>query len=280
MASAILPRATQDPKSLTGRTYGYVRATPVKDVKGPEAQAEIIATYCRRIGRRLDDVFCDDAPSGGLPLAEREGGKNLRLNLRKGDHIVAARFDLMFRSTIEFGKTLGVWAKLGVVVHFCDVPAGPLDPEDPLTRHLIDLLVLFNASRSRRIATRCRAVSDRLKAEGRRNSRFAPFGFKWERRGQFWFLAPEPNEQPLCIQAAKMRLEGYSWHQIRRYFAYEWKVRNRRGNQFGYTEIREMTFRGLELLKADGSLDGESSPSPRVCDSRVQAPSSAPLPAC
>jgi hypothetical protein len=32
-----------------------------------------------------------------------------------------------------------------------------------------------------------------------------------------------------------MRLKGYSWHQIRRHFAYEWKVRNRVGNQFGYT---------------------------------------------
>jgi DNA invertase Pin-like site-specific DNA recombinase len=254
MISAILPRATQGPKSLTGRTYGYVRATPIKEVEGPEIQAEIIATYCHRIGRRLDDVFHDDALSGALPLSEREGGKNLRLNLRKGDHIVAARFDLMFRSSIEFGKTLDVWAKLGVVVHFCDVPAGPLDPENPLTRHLIDLIVLFNASRSRRIATRCRAVSDRLKAEGRRNSRFAPFGFKWERRGRHFFQVADPDEQRLCIKAAEMRLEGFSWHQVRRYFAYEWRVRNRRGNQFGYAEIRELTFRGLELLREAGSL--------------------------
>ena len=108
---------------------------------------------------------------------------------------------------------------------------------------------------SRRVATRCKAVSRSLRAEGRRNTRFAPYGFKWERRGQFWFLAPEPNEQRLCIQAAQMRLKGYSWHQIRRYFAYEWKVRNRRGNQFGYTEIRELTFRGLELLREAGSLE-------------------------
>jgi DNA invertase Pin-like site-specific DNA recombinase len=262
MASAILPRATQDPKSLTGRTYGYVRASIVSEVESPEAQADIIATYCRRIGRRLDDVFHDEALSGALPLSEREGGKDLRLNLRKGDHIVAARFDLMFRSSIEFGKALDVWAKLGVVVHFCDVPAGPLDPDNPLTRHLIDLIVLFNASRSRRIATRCRAVSDRLKAEGRRNSRFAPFGFKWERRGRHSFQVPEPNEQRLCIQAAQMRLEGFSWHQIRRYFAYEWRVQNRKGNQFGYTEIRELTFRGLELLQAAGSLGADPAVQP------------------
>ena len=54
-----------------------------------------------------------------------------------------------------------------------------------------------------------------------------------------------------------MKLEGYSWHQIRRYFVYEWRVRNRVGNQFGYTEIREMTFRGLELLRAAGSFEAD-----------------------
>src|SRR5262249_49324596 len=139
MMSAISPVTSKGAPPSTGRTYGYVRASILGDVETPEAQAEIIATYCRRIGRRLDDVFSDDAPSGGLPLAEREGGKGLMRGLHKGDHIVATRSDLMFRSSIEFGKTLRVWADLGVVVHFCDVPAGPLDPENPLTRHLIDL---------------------------------------------------------------------------------------------------------------------------------------------
>ena len=86
-----------------------------------------------------------------------------------------------------------------MVVHFCDVPAGPLDPENPLTRHLIDLIVLFNASRSRQIATRCRRVANSLKAAGRRYTRFAPFGFAWEERGGFTFLVPEPIEQRLCI---------------------------------------------------------------------------------
>ena len=116
---------------------------------------------------------------------------------------------------------------------------------------------MLSGSRSRRISQRCREVSNDLKVQGRRNTRFAPYGFRWEKRGEFWFLAPEPNEQVLCIQAAKMRLEGYSWHQIRRYFAYEWKVKNRVGNQFGYTEIRELTFRGLELLQAAESLEAD-----------------------
>jgi DNA invertase Pin-like site-specific DNA recombinase len=262
MTTANLTTTPGETPLITGRTFGYTRATIIKEVESPEAQAAIIATYCHRIGRRLDEVFSDDAPAGALPLAEREGGKGLMLNLRKGDHIVAARFDLMFRSSIEFGKTLRVWADLGVVVHFCDVPAGPLDPENPLTRRLIDVIVLFNASRSRGTATRCRAVSDRLKAEGRRNSRHAPYGFKWERRGQHFFQVADPAEQRLCIKAAQMRREGFSWHQIRRYVAYEWRVKNRVGNQFGYAEIRELTFRGLELLEAAEPLEADPAARP------------------
>jgi hypothetical protein len=149
-----------------------------------------------------------------------------------------------------------------VVVHFCDVPAGPLDPENPLTRRLIDVIVLFNASRSRGIATRCGAVADRLKAEGRRNSRYAPYGSRWERRGELSYQVPDPYEERLCIKAAQMRLEGFSWHQIRRYFAYEWRVRNRAGNQYGYTEIRELTFRGFELLQAAEPLEADPAARP------------------
>jgi DNA invertase Pin-like site-specific DNA recombinase len=254
MTSAVLPPKPRDPATPSGRTYGYVRASPIKDVESPEKQARIIATYCRRIGRQLDEVFSDDASSGGLPLTEREGGKRLLQNLRKGDHLVVARADLMLRSFADLGRTLGAWAELGVVVHLLDIPVGPLDPESAVYRHVIDTLVLFTRSTSRRISQRCREVSYDLKVQGRRNTRFARYGFRWEKRGEFWFLAPEPDEQRLCIQAAEMRLEGYSWHQIRRHFAYERKVKNRVGNQFGYTEIRELTFRGLELLRAAGSL--------------------------
>jgi DNA invertase Pin-like site-specific DNA recombinase len=257
MPSSASHRTPGETPLPAGRTYGYIRASHDSEVEIPETQSKIIATYCRRIGRRLDDVFSDEAPSCGLPLAEREGGKALMRGLRKGDHIVAARMSGMFRSFIEFGKTLDAWARLGVVRHLCDVPAGPLDPEDPLTRHLIDLLVLFNASRSRRIAARCRAVSDRLKAEGRRNSRYAPYGSRWEKRGGLSYQVPDPDEQRLCIKAAEMRLEGFSWHQVRRYFAYEWQVRNRKSNPFGYTEIRELTFRGLELLRDAGAQEAD-----------------------
>lgn len=255
MTSAVPPSEPRVSTAIMGRTYGYVRASTIEDVESPEDQAEIIAAHCARIGRRLDDVFSDDASSGGLPLPEREGGGGLVRELRKGDHLVVARADLMFHSFVDLSRSLGARAEQGVIVHLCDSPVGPLDPESAPARLAIGLLAVFSGSVRRRASTRCRQVSDSLKSQGRRNTRFAPYGSRWERRGRLTVMASEPAEESLCLRAAELRLAGYSWHQIRRYFAYEWKVRNRQGNPFGYTEIRELTFRGLDLMRAAGRLD-------------------------
>jgi putative DNA-invertase from lambdoid prophage Rac len=250
MTSTFLAHEARDPMPITGRTYGYVRASNLEEVESPEDQAGIIASYCHRTGRHLDGMFDDDALSGGLPLAEREEGKRLLLTLRKGDHIVVARLGRVIRSYIEFGDLLDGWAKLGVTVHLCDLPVMPLDPENTLCRQVIDMLVSFTSSRRRRISTRSKDACYYLKADGRRYARYAPYGFKWEERGRITFMVPDPEEQRICRKAAGMKIEGYSFHQIREYLAYTWKVRNRKGNQFGYEEVRKLVFRGGELMHA------------------------------
>ncbi len=75
-------------------------------------------------------------------------------------------------------------------------------------------------------------------------------------------MVPEPDEQRICVKAAEMKIEGYSFHQIRRYLAYTWKVRNRKGNQFGYEEVRKITFQGLKLLRAARSLEADPAARP------------------
>jgi DNA invertase Pin-like site-specific DNA recombinase len=249
MTSTFLAHEARDPIPITGRTYGYVRASHLEEVESPEDQSGIITTYCHRIGRHLDGMFDDNSLSEGLPLSKREGGKRLLLTLRKGDHIVVARLDLLIRSYIEFGDLLARWAELGVTVHLCDLSV-TLDPQEPSSRLLIDILVSFTESRRRRISTRSKDACYYLKADGRRYARYAPYGFKWEERGRISFMVPDPDEQRICLKAAEMKIEGYSFHQIRRYFAYTWKVRNRKGNEFGYEEVRKLVFSGAKLMHA------------------------------
>jgi hypothetical protein len=55
----------------------------------------------------------------------------------------------MCRLFAELGRILDGWARQGVVVHLCDLPVGPFDPESPLYRHAIDLINRFNDSTRR-----------------------------------------------------------------------------------------------------------------------------------
>jgi hypothetical protein len=87
-----------------------------------------------------------------------------------------------------------------------------------------------------------------MKKEGRRCSRHAPYGYRWERRGKETFAVPAPSEQVILRRVVELREQGYTLDRIRQYLNYEWKVRNREGNEFGSTEVRNMVVRGAEML--------------------------------
>ena len=86
------------------------------------------------------------------------------------------------------------------------------------------------------------------KAEGRRYSRIAPFGNKWQRRGKTTLMVAAPREQQIMRRVAEMKTVGYSIDQIRQYLAYEWQVKNRNGRDFGSKEIAAWRFAELNCV--------------------------------
>jgi DNA invertase Pin-like site-specific DNA recombinase len=228
------------------RTFGYVALIDPR-VESPEVQRENIERYCQQIGRRVDGLYVDTAASGKLRLFEREAGRQLLHRLRRNDHVVFARLDCLDRSFKGFGTTLKVLGNLGVVVHLCDVP-GVLDPRDPYIRVLIKMLVSFTEYERRMIGLQTGQALNSLKAEGRRYSRFAPYGFEFQRRGKKTVMVPKPREQEIRARVVALSADGYSTEQIREYLAFEWKVRNRNGNTFGRTEVANMVARGTQWL--------------------------------
>ena len=230
------------------QTFAYVLASADPEVESTAVQTAIIKDYSRRIGRQIDVVFTDDADAGWLHLIDREAGKSLLTALGKGDHVVVAGIHRMFVSFTEFGETLGRWAALGVVLHLCNVPQCPLDPENAFSRLMIQFILTFAGQKRHSLSIQNRQALARLKAEGRRCSRHAPYGFRWEKRGQHSYQVPEPGEQQLCIRMARLYMEGYSFHQIREFLAYSARIKNRMGKAFGYTEVRKMVYRGAQFL--------------------------------
>lgn len=52
------------------------------------------------------------------------------------------------------------------------------------------------------------------RAKGRRTSKYPPIGFRWQRRGRHWYLAPDERERQVVRLVLRWRGEGRSWAAI------------------------------------------------------------------
>jgi DNA invertase Pin-like site-specific DNA recombinase len=172
------------------------------------------------------------------------GGQLMEV-LSRGDLLVVASMDRLSRKLDSFANLLDAFHRLGVVLHVPDL--GTIDPRHPKARALIESLIYFADQQPILRGMRTRESHATLRASGEWCTRHAPFGTRWKKRGGKTYAVPDPNEQAICKKVAELRIAGYTWHQIRQYLAYEWKVRNRNGKEFGYEEVRKMALRGAAL---------------------------------
>jgi hypothetical protein len=113
---------------------------------------------------------------------------------------------------------------------------------------LIGMTVAFAWYGKKMVGVRVKESFAEMKKEGRRCSRHAPYGSRWERRGKKTVAVPAPEEQEIVRRALELSEAGYSLDRIRQYLNYEWRVTNREGNEFGSTEVRNMVVRGAAML--------------------------------
>ena len=88
-------------------TSGYIRvSTTEQATSGDSLETRRIQVlgYCLIKGWELDEVFVESGVSGSDPLADRPEGEGLLARAQKGDSIVTAKSDRMFRSASD---TLG-----------------------------------------------------------------------------------------------------------------------------------------------------------------------------
>jgi DNA invertase Pin-like site-specific DNA recombinase len=240
--------------------FGYVLAAIDPRAEGVEAQSEAIEGYCRRAGLSLHGVYCDVASAGRLPLSDREAGSKLQQHLQPGDHVIVANLDCMVSTGIRCGAVaLDGWCRRGVSVHVLR-PACYLDASSPDVRKLAGMFVELAEAANRAVGALRMEAKQRAVAEGRRYSRFAPYGYRHVKRDGKYFLVPEPSEIAIRDRVLELDAEGWSTDRIRQHMAYEWRVRNRKGNEFGYTEVYRMIRRGLAEKEAEAATAAESSP--------------------
>jgi DNA invertase Pin-like site-specific DNA recombinase len=174
-----------------------------------EDQRERIGDYCRQHGWRLVEVVTDDGVSGG----RRERLERLAERVRATDAraIVVYHLDRFARDLAATLDYLRRFAKRGVELHV--VGRGRVEA-DTASGFIVTAVEGLAAEHYRRvISEKTRDALARLRAKGRRTSRWAPYGHRFGPGGR---LLPAPKEQATLAEITALSATGLSLRAISR----------------------------------------------------------------
>lgn len=184
---------------------GYVRRSKESGARSIslEDQEERIGVYCKERGWQLVETLADDGVSGGRRerlerLAERVRATRARV-------IVVYHLDRFARDLAATLDYLRRFARSGVELHV--VGRGRVEA-DTATGFIVTAVEGLAAEHYRRvISEKTRDALARLRAKGRRVSRFAPYGYRFD---PDCHLVPDPKEQIAVSEISRLRAEGLS----------------------------------------------------------------------
>jgi len=188
---------------------GYVRRSKESGVRSVslEDQHERIAAYCRERGWQLAEVLADDGVSGGR--RERLDRLAERVRVTRARVIVVYHLDRFARDLAATLDYLRRFARRGVELHV--VGRGRVEA-DTATGFIVTAVEGLAAEHYRRlISEKTRDALARLRAKGRRVSRFAPYGYKLAPQGR---LVSDPKEQTVLDEISRLRADGLSLRAI------------------------------------------------------------------
>ena len=107
-----------------GKVYGYCRVSTTEqaeDGSSLDAQRQQITGYAMMKGWNVTKTFIEAGVSGSVPLADRPEGHRLLETIGKGDIVITAKLDRMFRSAADALVTLEELKGQGVALHMIDL---------------------------------------------------------------------------------------------------------------------------------------------------------------
>ncbi len=206
---------------------GYVRRSKESDARtvSLEDQRARIEAYCQEHSFAVAEILADDGVSGGRRerlerLAERVKATGARI-------IVVYHLDRFARDLAATLDYLRRFSRRGVELHV--VGRGRVEA-DTATGFIVTAVEGLAAEHYRRvISEKTRDALARLRANGRRVSRFAPYGHRLAPRRR---LVVNPREQAVLGQIVALRGQGLSIRAISRALAAD-GVMARNGRPFG-----------------------------------------------
>jgi len=196
--------------STTKRAIGYVRVSTADQADsgaGLDAQRAKLAAWCELHDADLVELI-EDAGMSAKTL-DRPGMSRVleAVTRRSVDVVVVAKLDRLTRSVRDLGELVETFNRSGV--QFASV-ADQIDTGTASGRLVLNVMGSVSQWEREAIAERTSEALTAMKANGRRVSRHAPFGFRHVGRE----LVPDEREQAAISVIRDLRADGWSLRQI------------------------------------------------------------------
>ena len=183
--------------------YAYCRVSTLAQAEEGES-LEIQGRQCEgwalMRGQTIGATFVEKGVSGSVPIKERTAGAKLWAKLEKGDTIVAAKLDRMFRDARDALNTVEELKQMGVSLVLLDLGTDPVT--NGLSQLFLTIVAAFANMERERIRERIQGAKADAKARGMYLGGKLPYGF---RKGPGDRLEPVPEEQRIIAKAKALR---------------------------------------------------------------------------
>lgn len=159
--------------------FGYVRVSTDRQATEGESldvQMRQIEGYAQMQGWQITETFREEGVSGSVPLAERAEGERMLSLLSRGDVLIVAKLDRLFRSALDALRTVEMLRERGVSLHMIDL--GGDVSGNGLSRMFLTVAAAFAEAERDRIRERVAQTKRDQAARGRYLGGVVPFGFE------------------------------------------------------------------------------------------------------
>lgn len=193
------------------RAFGYVRVSTGQQASsglGLQDQRDKIKSQADLLGANLVEIVADEGESGTTD--DRPGWNRVLSAARRKqiDTIIIAKLDRCTRSIIHLCKLLKELDRHGcALVSATD----PIDTSTANGRAMMKLIVVFAEWEADVISERTKAALAAKRAQGKRISGRAPYGYRWDGDGN---VVRHPHERNVICYALRARKRGETWQKI------------------------------------------------------------------
>lgn len=186
--------------------YGYVRVSTGKQADEGESldvQQRQLEGYAHMHGLKIAEVVVEKGVSGSIPVEDRKAGGPLFAKLEKGDIVIAAKLDQLFRSALDALNVVASLKERGVFLHLLDL--GGDIAGNGLSKLFLTIAAAFAEAERDRIRERIGQSKADQKASGRYLGGKVLFGWRVVQRGEETFLIEQEAEQAAICEMVRLR---------------------------------------------------------------------------